>query len=219
MEEKDERSHWVMPPSKMSLLVSRQRHRIMPPTKTLRALGLKRGMTLLDVGCGPGFFTIPGCRVVGKGGQVFACDTSPMMLRAVRKKVKDKDFHNVTFKESKDPEIPFLDSCADLVMVSFVLHETKSIKRFLVEALRVLRPGGQAVVMEWHPRLTEYGPPLGSRLSTQETKREMRAAGFSISDSWDFDDDTYFVVGRDKQIRSRTSPFKEGLKQVRRRRG
>ncbi len=188
-----------MPPGRMSLLVSGRRRRIMPPTKTLRALGLRRGMTMVDVGCGPGFFCLPACRVVGKAGRVIACDSSPTMLRALRKASKERGLKNLKLQKTRDPEIPCPDGCADLAMLGFVLHETASVLRFLREVARVLRPGGRAAVMEWHPIETEYGPPLRARLSMLETKRAVREAGLLVDTAWDFDDDTYFVVARHKK--------------------
>lgn len=174
-------------------------------------------MTLLDVGCGPGFFTFPACRIVGKPGEVLACDTSPAMLRAAREKVKETGIGNLILKKSKDPGIPFPDKCADIAMLGFVLHETASIKRFFSEVRRVLRPGGWAVVMEWHPRPTDYGPPLWARLGMQETKRAVRAAGMSVAHSWSYDDDTYFVVMRHKNIRSGVGLFSFEIQNVVRR--
>lgn len=212
-----ERKNWVMPPNKMSLLVSNHRRRIMPPTKTLRALGLRNGLTLLDAGCGPGFFTVPACRVVGKSGRVLACDTSLKMLRATRQRAKEIGVGNLQLKKSRDPVLPFPDDCADMVMLGFVLHETTSIRRFLAEARRVLRPGGRAVLMEWHPRQTDYGPPLWARLSAQETKRAARGVGLSVVGAWSFDDDTYFVMARHKNERADIGPFSAEIKKITRR--
>jgi ubiquinone/menaquinone biosynthesis C-methylase UbiE len=183
----------------MPLLISGRRHRIMPPTKVLRALGLRRGMTMVDVGCGPGFFCLPACRVVGKTGRVIATDTSPSMLRALRDESKKRGLENLKLQKSRDPEISSPDGCADLAMLGFVLHETASVPRFLREVARVLRPGGRAAVMEWHPIDTEYGPPLRARLSMSETKRAVREAGLLVDIAWDFDGDTYFVMARHKK--------------------
>ncbi len=201
----------------MPLLVSGRRRRIMPPAKTLRALGLGSGMTFLDAGCGPGFFTFPACGIVGKRGEVLACDTSPAMLRAARKKANEIGLENLKLKKSKDPEIPFPDKCADVVMLGFVLHETGSIKRFLSGVRRVLKPGGWVILMEWHPRPTDYGPPLWARLSLLETRRAVRAAGMAVSGSWSYDDDTYFVVARHKNVRLAAGAVSEKIKKITRR--
>ena len=45
------------------------------PDKIVRALGVKQGMKVADIGCGPGFFTIPLARAVGQRGAVYAVDS------------------------------------------------------------------------------------------------------------------------------------------------
>jgi len=187
-----------MPPSRMRLLVSDQRRRIMPPAKTLRALGLRRGMTMLDAGCGPGFFCMPACRIVGKDGIVLVCDTSPPMLRELREQKKRLGLRNLHIRKSSDPKIPFSDGCADFAMLGFVLHETATPEALMGEVRRTLRPGGRVIVAEWHPRTTEYGPPLWCRLSVRETRRIVRSSDLLVDRDWSFDDDTYFVMAHRK---------------------
>ena len=148
---------------------------------------------------------------------MLACDTSPAMLRAARKEANEAGLNNLKLKKSKDPEIPFPENCADIVMLGFVLHETGSIRLFLSEVRRVLRPGGWAVLMEWHPRPTDYGPPLWARLSPLETRHAVRAAGLSVSGSWSYDNDTYFVVARHKNVRSTTGSFSAKIQKITRR--
>lgn len=45
---------------------------------------IKEGMTVLDLGCGPGFFSVPMAKMVGKSGRVIACDLQEGMLRKVK---------------------------------------------------------------------------------------------------------------------------------------
>lgn len=207
-----------MPPKLMPRLVSATRHKIMPPTKTLCSLGLRRGMTFLDAGCGPGFFALPACRIVGAGGRVLASDISPAMLRELRSKSSQLGLKNLLVKKSNDPKIPFPDESADMVMLGFVLHESAELEAFLSEVARVLRPGGRIVASEWHPRETEYGPPLWARLDMGETRRLLRGAGMSIAGSWSFDEDTYFVAAHHKSRKKAAPPLFQPLEKVTRRR-
>ncbi len=187
----------------MRLLVSNRRRRIMPPAKTLRALGLRRGMAALDVGCGPGFFCMPASQIVGRDGSVLACDTSPSMLRELREQKKRLGLKNLLIRKSRDPAIPFSDECADLVMLGFFLPETAKTKAFMDEVHRTLRPGGRVIVSEWHPRPTAYGPPLWARLGIRETRKIVRESGLLVDRGWSFDDDTYFVVAHRKNVAGR----------------
>ena len=157
------------------------------------------------------------CRVVGKSGRVLASDTSPAMLRALRKKSKEIGLKNLHLKKSADPEFLFPDGCADMAMLGFVLHETARTDRFLSETMRTLRPGGRAVILERHPVLTEYGPPLWARLDAGETKRMVRKAGLVVERSWSFDDDTYFDVARRPSGKKAAGPFSGAAEAIERR--
>jgi ubiquinone/menaquinone biosynthesis C-methylase UbiE len=54
------------------------------PYKALRAAGLEPGQKVLEVGCGPGFFTVPAAKTVGQGGIVYALDVNPLAIGKVR---------------------------------------------------------------------------------------------------------------------------------------
>jgi len=69
-------------------LDSPERKKLFNSEKALSSLGIKAGMTVADIGCGTGFFSIPLASLVGKKGKVFAADISKEMLSDLRVKVK-----------------------------------------------------------------------------------------------------------------------------------
>jgi SAM-dependent methyltransferase len=77
-----------------------------PFTKTNRAAvilehaKLQPGMTVLDIGCGPGRLTIPAAGQVGPTGKVVALDLQPGMLRRVQEKVQAGNLTNVQFLQA-----------------------------------------------------------------------------------------------------------------------
>ena len=72
---------------------SRLRHRFDDPLKLLKAAGLNEGQNVLEVGCGPGFFTVPAAQLVGEKGCVYAIDLVPAAIKRVEEKVR---LHNLT---------------------------------------------------------------------------------------------------------------------------
>ena len=54
------------------------------PYRILNTAGLKKGQQVLEVGCGPGFFTIPASRIVGEEGHVYAVDINPLAVARVK---------------------------------------------------------------------------------------------------------------------------------------
>ena len=56
------------------------------PQRLLKAAGLKQGQKVLEVGCGPGFFTIHAAKIVGKEGFVYAVDVHPLAIERAKNK-------------------------------------------------------------------------------------------------------------------------------------
>ena len=66
------------------------------PYKILEAAGIKKGQTVFEVGCGPGFFTIPAAQIVGGQGHVYACDIQPRFVARVNEKMEKEALVNIT---------------------------------------------------------------------------------------------------------------------------
>lgn len=71
------------------VLMSKERRERQNPEKIIKSVGVTRGMVVADLGCGPGFFTIPLALAVGKSGMVYAVDSDAGMLSYLRDKPKE----------------------------------------------------------------------------------------------------------------------------------
>jgi len=61
------------------------------PERTLREMGIQKGQTVLDYGCGIGSFSIPAAKMVGDDGVVYALDIHPLAIKAVEKNQKERN--------------------------------------------------------------------------------------------------------------------------------
>jgi ubiquinone/menaquinone biosynthesis C-methylase UbiE len=84
---KDFRKNHVCPVAIARFLDNRVRRWVQDPRKILSPY-IKEGMTVLDIGCGPGFFTVDIARLVGKSGRVIAADLQEGMLRRLKEKIR-----------------------------------------------------------------------------------------------------------------------------------
>ncbi len=82
-------------PARLARLMSDERRRELPPDRILLRAGLGAGQTLVDIGCGPGFFVLPAARIVGPRGRVIGLDTSPVMVAELRKNARAAGLANV----------------------------------------------------------------------------------------------------------------------------
>lgn len=166
-------------PSNAERLLSEERADLHPLDQVLALLDLRPGQTVTDVGCGPGYFTLPIARAVGPGGRVFALDIAPGMLDRLRQRLGEHGISNVDPLLSEESALPLADTSCDRVLAAFLLHELVDPAASLGEIRRVLRPQGSGVIVEWLPRESPMGPPLRVRVPPDRAAAWLRAAGFA----------------------------------------
>ncbi len=106
---------------------------------------IKVGMTVLDHGCGPGFYTIPIAKKVGDEGLVYAVDSDEKQIRVLQRKLERLNIHNVKTIVSRDlSQIP--SNTVDFLLSKDVLCCTVLHKELAEEIKRVLKPNGLAYV-------------------------------------------------------------------------
>ncbi|HLJ82134.1 MAG TPA: class I SAM-dependent methyltransferase [Ktedonobacterales bacterium] len=177
-----------------NLLLSEERHEALKPEELLRSLGLKRGQTMADIGCGPGFFTVPAATIVGPRGLVIAGDVQGEMLSAVRSRVAEQGLENVRVVKTSDMEVPLPPGTCDLVLLAFILDEVPQRARFLHRAARLAKPSGRIAVLEWEKHETPVGPPLEDRISPEELIADAAAAGLTMEEQRALNEHQYLCV-------------------------
>ena len=163
----------VCPVERAGSLDNRIRRWIQNPQKILKPY-IQKGMTVLDIGCGPGFFSIDIAQMVGKSGRVIAADLQEGMLQKLRDKIQGTGFEErITVHKSEENKIGVSEK-VDFVLAFYVLHEMPNQKDFFKELESILKPNGQALIVE---------PPLRvSKRAFEETIRKARDAGFTPAD-------------------------------------
>lgn len=112
------------------------------PYKALHDAGLEAGQTVLEVGCGPGFFTIPAARIVGDGGTVVALDINPVTVEHVRRKIQQAGVTNATVILTNAAQADLPDRSFDLIFVFGFARAVGGMAAIWPELHRLLKPGG-----------------------------------------------------------------------------
>ncbi len=175
-------------------LLTEERYELLRPAELLRSLGLKSGHTIADIGCGPGFFTVPAAEIVGEKGRVLAADVQGEMLSAVRARVMEHGLSNVRIVKSSDTEVPLPPGCADLVLLAFTLDEIDQRARFLHRVGRLLNADGKMAILEWEKREEPEGPPIADRVSGDEVVKDAEAAGLRLVEQRSLNDHHYLCI-------------------------
>ena len=117
------------------------------PKKILGGL-IKPGMTVMDVGCGPGYFTVPMAEMVGDTGRVIAADLQKEMLDLVGEKIRDMPVARRIVLHQCEPYRIGVAERLDFVLAFYMVHETPDTRGFLEEIFDLLKPGGKVLIAE-----------------------------------------------------------------------
>ncbi len=164
------------------------------PHEVMTALGLREGERIADIGAGSGYFTLRFAQHVGPKGLVYAIDVSPDMIVHLNERLRDAGLDNVRTVLSL-PDDPLLPArSVDRVFICDTWHHIGNHPQYLGVLAKVLRPGGQVVIVDYHKRDTGGGPPLEMRLAREDVVREFEGAGFRLAKEHAFLPYQYFLV-------------------------
>jgi ubiquinone/menaquinone biosynthesis C-methylase UbiE len=141
------------------------------PFKSLHAAGLEAGHHVLEVGCGPGFFTVPAAQIVGEGGRVLALDINPLAVEHVRKKIEAAGISNAKTLVADAGRTNLPDQNFDLAFVFGFGHAVGGMDKIWPELYRLLKPGGILAVEGHHRPPGELFDPVGQQARISRFKK------------------------------------------------
>jgi ubiquinone/menaquinone biosynthesis C-methylase UbiE len=151
----------------------------------LANLGLKPGMTVCDMGCGNGYYTLDIAKAIGKEGTVYGVDIQPQMLRMLRTRAKKSKLDNIkpTLGTLIDPKLP-ADSC-DLILCVDVYHEFSHPEHMLAAMRKALKKDGLLLLLEF--RAEDLSVPIKPehKMTRDQVFKEMAANGFKFTKEFD----------------------------------
>lgn len=134
-----------------AILESPVRRIFFNPMKLLDRVGIAAGMTVLELGPGPGFFTVDTARRVCRSeisGKLYCLDIEPAMIGRLKEKVSKQTLDNIALMVGNAEHLPFQGGSFDLAYLVTVFGEVADTDRALRELYRVLRPGGVLSIAE-----------------------------------------------------------------------
>ncbi len=194
-------------PADLAAFVRRQmdpaRARWQKPGAVVRALGLRHGQVVADIGTGPGYFIPRLARAVGRSGHVYAVDPEPAVLEVLCRNLARARVSNVTpvLARADDPMLP-AGRC-DLALIIDSYHHFPDGPALLRRVARALGRGGRIVNIDFDRRETPVGPPVEHRIAREEFLRDARRAGLALVAEHCFLPYQYFLV---LGLRPRRSP-------------
>lgn len=177
------------------LLLSPKRLETSDPFVILSFCPLNVHDTVADIGCGPGYFTLPLAKAL-VNGKVLALDLDDEMLAACRERVAEVRMGNVEILKCSEYEFPIEAGSVDGAFLAFVIQASPDKVRFLKAVREVIQPRGWCSILEWYRKETEMGPPLERRIDPDDLENVAREAGFRTMGWRDLNGDNYMLTLR-----------------------
>jgi ubiquinone/menaquinone biosynthesis C-methylase UbiE len=119
---------------------------------------ISNGMTVLDFGCGPGYFTIDIAHMVGNSGRVIAADLQEGMLQKLKDKIHGTELEEcITLHKSEVDKIGLIEM-VDFALAFYVVHEIANQGEFFKELASIIEPKGRVLIVEppFHVSKTDF---------------------------------------------------------------
>lgn len=141
------------------------------PDEIISKLEIFPGMTIAHFGCGTGFFTFAAAKKVGEEGLVYAIDIQESKIETMRSQAKMLGLNNIdvqraNLEEKKGTKIK--NESVDWVFMINMLYQNKNKEEIFEEAQRILKNGGNVLLIDWESKDRSLGPEMESRVSQDE---------------------------------------------------
>ena len=135
-------------PAALSWALERPRRIRQEVPQVLDRTGIRSGERVLEVGCGPGVYTVQAAPRLEPGGQLITVDLQEEMVNRASKRIRDAGFDNVEIHVADAHHLPLEDASVDRAFLVGVLPEIPDPQGALDELRRVLRPDGTLSISE-----------------------------------------------------------------------
>ncbi|QEG23782.1 class I SAM-dependent methyltransferase [Mariniblastus fucicola] len=151
----------------------------------LANLGIKRGMTICDMGCGNGYYSLQMAQLTGKKGYVVGVDVQPEMLSLLRNRMEEQGVENIIpiLGSYHNPHLP--ENMVDLILLVDVYHEFSHPEQMLAAMRKSLKPDGLAVFLEYRKEDPDVPIKLLHKMTKAQVNKELTANGFKLVKEYD----------------------------------
>ncbi len=182
------------PKAYIGALEDPQRDAYQKPHEVIHALNLKSGEMIADIGAGSGYFTFHLARHVGDKGKVYAVDVSPEMILHVNRRIRELKANNIVTLLA-DPDDPLLpDQSVNRFFICDVWHHIDNQAKYLSLMKRMLKPGGEIVMIDFHKKELPVGPPMNMKIAREDVIKRLESNGYRLTKEHTFLPYQYFLV-------------------------
>lgn len=157
------------------------------PSANVAHFGLQEGARVADFGTGSGAYALALSKKVGNTGMVYAVEIQKDLLERLSKEIRAARTGNIKIVWGNVDKLggsTLRDASVDVVLIANVLFQSDQKYSMILEAKRVLRPGGRVVVIDWLGAGGQFSPPPERVVRPEEAKRIFAEARFQFTNEF-----------------------------------
>lgn len=152
-----------------------QRDAYQKPHEVLTALGIKQGEMIADIGAGSGYFTFRLAHHAGENGKVSAVDVNPDMILHLNRRIRQLKARNVVSILAATDDPLLSDHSVNRFFFCDSWHHIRAQTKYLSLVRKMLKPGGEVIMIDFHKRKQPVGPPLPMRIAREDLLQQMES--------------------------------------------
>ena len=173
-------------------------NRLQPPEKIMDVIGLKKGMSIGDIGAGRGRFTVWFADRVGENGKVYANDISKRSLDYLKRRCEKNNIENVVIILGKVTDPCFEENSLDIAFMINVYHHLVKPVELVKNVFPSLKPDGILAIVEHDPVKSGYS--LAESTPKKTMLEQLDAAGIKVIRIESFLKNDYIYICRPKVV-------------------
>ena len=163
--------------NQQTIQTSFENETVLDPKKVLQYCGVKPGMNLADLGCGPnGYFAIPMAKMIGPGSKVYAIDIIKASLESLKSKADLIGLSNIITVWSNLEKVGAANVPRGTIEMSFIvntLNQSNQHREILIETASLLKPNGKIVIIDWDKNTGGGGGPLEFQRASKDDLKKL----------------------------------------------
>ena len=184
-----------MDPARIERLRSPERLAYFDPAKIWQVLNPGQNSTVLDIGAGVGYVTLPFAKNY-PSAKVYGCDILEGMVGLLARDATDRGLANLETILMQPNCVPLPDGIADVIVMAQLHHELDEPEALMAECHRLLNSSGTVAVVDWTDEDNGRSPAKGRRVPEATIRSHLRGAGFKDLGSHQVYEFHQFITGQ-----------------------